>query len=309
MPTRTRRRTLRKHRGRVPVITTPVSAAPISEATPMLDDLHVDVIDVEQAVVAEFPEVQLGDPAALTLAEAAARADTVRFEVRYALTANSVIAQTTAVSNQMIRHVGWSTIYDYATEGTTRMATNTFDTNTAYYLNTAATNVWTAWNGTGTAASSSSVTQIWADWQTSAGTTTLPVYRPPARREPTPEEIAAIEERQRRWDAEQAERARVQAEADVRARALLLDVLTDEQREEFVATERFRVRGSKGGVYEVRCNSGVSGNVRGRPHMGGRERSYCIHPTNGVPRHDTYLAQKLLLEHDEDEFLRVANAS
>jgi hypothetical protein len=33
----------------------------------------------------------------------------------------------------------------------------------------------------------------------------------------------------------------------------------------------------------------------------------CVHPMIGVPDSDTMLAQKLLLEHDEDRCIRVAN--
>jgi hypothetical protein len=38
-------------------------------------------------------------------------------------------------------------------------------------------------------------------------------------------------------------------------------------------------------------------------------KQYCIHPRMDVPAEDTALAQKLMLESEEDRFLRVANAS
>ena len=43
---------------------------------------------------------------------------------------------------------------------------------------------------------------------------------------------------------------------------------------------------------------------------GGRPAEvYCIHPSEWVPHEDNMLAQKLMLEYDEESFLRIANRS
>lgn len=93
-----------------------------------------------------------------------------------------------------------------------------------------------------------------------------------------------------------------------RAATLLEQHLTRAQRQELAQYGRFTViaRGSQR-VYRV--HRGRAGNVQlldaqGRPVMG---RTYCCHPAAAVPDEDTMLSQKLMIEHDEQEFLRLAN--
>lgn len=98
-----------------------------------------------------------------------------------------------------------------------------------------------------------------------------------------------------------------------RARKLLVENLTEEQRAEFEEKKQFHVRSRSGKLYRV--THGVAGNiyrvenVTESPKWGERRR-FCIHPTDHeVPAEDVMLAQKLWLEGNEEEFLRVANAS
>lgn len=89
-----------------------------------------------------------------------------------------------------------------------------------------------------------------------------------------------------------------------RARAVLLAHLDDAQRAEYEQYRRFRVRGQDGREYEIR--HGRQQNVYLR-----ESRNwvilYCItHPS--MPDEDIMLAQKLMLEANIAEFLRVANA-
>lgn len=54
---------------------------------------------------------------------------------------------------------------------------------------------------------------------------------------------------------------------------------------------------------------GWSGNVEEIDDAGKATVRYCIHPTIGVPHPDNQLAQKLMLEHDEAGFRKVACAT
>lgn len=111
-------------------------------------------------------------------------------------------------------------------------------------------------------------------------------------------------EAQRRHDRVQRLRARV---ADRRAVALLNEVLDDEQRASWADHQRFRVTAGSGRIYEI--TNGFVGNIYRLNDEGERETSYCIHGSGPLPVADHVLAQKLLLEANEDEFLRIANES
>lgn len=95
--------------------------------------------------------------------------------------------------------------------------------------------------------------------------------------------------------------------ADKKAERLMLRYLTNEQKEEYLNFQNFKVRTLRGNVYRIR--KGRSGNVDRLDDRGRVTGSYCAHPANDVPNCDTMLAQKLMLEHDEDSFLSVANRS
>jgi hypothetical protein len=91
-----------------------------------------------------------------------------------------------------------------------------------------------------------------------------------------------------------------------RARKLLWANLAPDQRRELRRKGRFHVTGSKGNVYRIA--SSVPFNVR---LAGEAKRSrifFCLEAEDpDLPMEDIMLAQKLLLETDEGEFLRLAN--
>jgi hypothetical protein len=91
-----------------------------------------------------------------------------------------------------------------------------------------------------------------------------------------------------------------------RARKLLLSLLDARQRREFEQHGHFHVHlHTADGVrrYRIRDYKGVERvDERGRVL-----RRYCIHPPTDFPAEDTAVAQLMLLETDEAEFLRVAN--
>lgn len=102
---------------------------------------------------------------------------------------------------------------------------------------------------------------------------------------------------------EEYERQQVEgAEASRVARELLLELLTPEQQRTFIETHHFDVRSQRGRTYRLYMGSNTALlGADGLPDI-----TYCIH-TSGVPREDELLGFKLLLEANEEEFLRVAN--
>jgi hypothetical protein len=88
------------------------------------------------------------------------------------------------------------------------------------------------------------------------------------------------------------------------ARELLLSHLDEEQTEEWQRCRRFHVQ-TANGERTYRIREGITGNIR-LIREGQEVEEYCIHPS-GYPIEDTLLTQKLLLETDEEEFLRIAN--
>lgn len=85
---------------------------------------------------------------------------------------------------------------------------------------------------------------------------------------------------------------------------LLLKCLTPAQRAEFERTSAFKVRGSKSGQ-QYRITYATTANIEVIEPPGTVVRRLCAGPV-GVPIPAVMLAQKLMLEADEPEFLRIA---
>jgi len=128
-------------------------------------------------------------------------------------------------------------------------------------------------------------------------------------REPTAEELQA------RLRQEQEYRVRAEAslleqkKAREKAEALLREFLSAEQIEALEKRNAFQLESiSKDGSrkrYEIQ--RGRQGNVFLLDQKGERVEKYCIHPFEYVPDADTMLTQKLLLESNEELFLKTAN--
>jgi hypothetical protein len=110
----------------------------------------------------------------------------------------------------------------------------------------------------------------------------------------------------------EAERARLQQEqerseaARTRAHALLLSHLTPAQRQTFEANKWFVVEGGRSKTrYRIRSHA-CAGNIE---LLDGEQVTHrlCGHCDHTIPLGDQLLAQKLMLELDEDEFLKLAN--
>lgn len=105
--------------------------------------------------------------------------------------------------------------------------------------------------------------------------------------------------------ARQAEAARVQAAATDRAMELLKAHLTPAQRKTFDENKWFIVEGGKTKQqYRIHARGSVSANV----DVVGEKYRLCAHAEySSMPYADHLLAQKVMLELDEDAFLRIAN--
>lgn len=106
--------------------------------------------------------------------------------------------------------------------------------------------------------------------------------------------------------AEEGLSRKEQKRARKRARQLLHQNLTPEQRRELKRKGYFHVWGSKGNVYRIA--SAFPFNVRLAGWAKDSRIYFCLEAEDPqVPVEDVMLAQKLLLSTDEGEFLRVAN--
>lgn len=104
-------------------------------------------------------------------------------------------------------------------------------------------------------------------------------------------------------DTVRAHRERVAAQR--RARRLLLSCLSQRQQKEYRETQAFTVVGSRGQRYLIK--KGRQHNVFRIGERGQSELEFCITLDASLPDEDVMLAQKLLLEVDEEEFFRRSN--
>lgn len=93
--------------------------------------------------------------------------------------------------------------------------------------------------------------------------------------------------------------------ASERARELLYELLDEEQQAEFESKRYFHVETADGRRrYRIVKGNGV------REVKDDRVTSYlCIHPEKYLPDEDVMVAQKLMIETDEEAFLEIANAT
>lgn len=185
-------------------------------------------------------------------------------------------------------------------------------------LETCATTTATAWptSWIETTASITNAATTWVVWNgrlQPAAPSREQVHRGGFRLPTLEEAIAANRAREERLDQLLARTRAAQAEAaKARAQLLLRENLTDQQKAE-LADKRFftltKIDSATGERRHYRIHTGRAGNVEQVDENGQRLARYCIHPKISCPDEDTMLAQKLMLETCEPEFLRVANRS
>lgn len=91
--------------------------------------------------------------------------------------------------------------------------------------------------------------------------------------------------------------------AHQRSLELLLECLTPAQRAEFHRMRAFTVQGESGRRYRI--TYGTTANIEVLAQAGWVEHRLCAGP-EGLPAPAVMLAQKLMLESREEEFLRIA---
>ena len=168
--------------------------------------------------------------------------------------------------------------------------------------------VWMTWSSTTSSGTTNCIDECtWQTWKQTVTTGTTPRVITLVARNPVTETDA---QRAARVAARMAEEKQNRL-AKKRARVLLLTHLTVAQRRAMKRTGAFRVVSrSSGNAYLIETRYGQSRNVKRLGDAGQVISTLCAHPQAvQVPDEDAYLAQKLMLEHAEDEFLRIANVS
>jgi hypothetical protein len=180
---------------------------------------------------------------------------------------------------------------------------------TTCYGNTTTDAAWRYWVDDGTS-STTSVTitdadcyTVWSHWEVIQRGVVEHVYK-----EPTPEQKAAQEaaaEERRRRQAEKEERDRLAAQ---KADELLESLLTEEAIRVY-RKHRYIEAWSKSGR-RFKIKHGRAHNIIELDKAGKEVRKFCVHVTpHDIPNTDNMLAQKLLIEHQEDVFHKLANVT
>jgi hypothetical protein len=155
---------------------------------------------------------------------------------------------------------------------------------------------WVAWNAMYVTGTTTNV-QCWDSWnQLYSQQTAMATNQVMATPQPSQ---AQLDE----WKVLAEKSRKAAEEARVRAETLLVEHLDPHQRESYQKDKLFIVETPKKNRYKLSMNHAP------RKLEGTKEVvSYCIH-TYGVPREDELLGFKLLLEANEDQFLKTANAT
>lgn len=125
----------------------------------------------------------------------------------------------------------------------------------------------------------------------------------PAREVPE-EERLAIEARQEEARIEREAKAKEKEEAKEKALKLLMDNLNQRQIEAFERDECIPVDAPSGNKYRIKKGRQV--NIEALDADGNVTHKLCAHPDVNCPDYDTMLAQKLMLERCEEQFLGIA---
>lgn len=200
-------------------------------------------------------------------------------------------------------------------------------TATAYYAGTSNyVGPWEYWcsGGTSTTPTSTITDTIYKAWVIKSSEDEGSAYASQIR--PKQSHIESEADRTARLQREQANRQAAELQrlnelarreaavkereaAVAKAERLLLETLKEEQRKQYQKDRHFDVI-TKDGKRRYRIHHGSSGNVKLLNEKGHSVKSYCIHAVDqGIPNEDNMLLQKLLIEHDEERFLKTANIS
>jgi len=187
------------------------------------------------------------------------------------------------------------------------------------------TSIWSGWNTTATITASAitttdSYSTVWYDWNTTSGTATAwttwvttPTVVEGSYSTISYGSASALTEEQI-----VVEQQRIQAAADrameerkvatTKAKTLLKSLLDEKQREQLERAQFFDFVSQTG--RKMRIKQGHARNIDVLGEDGKRIQTLCAHPSQyGLVDEDHMVAQFLTLRHNENEFMRVANAS
>jgi hypothetical protein len=175
----------------------------------------------------------------------------------------------------------------------------------AYYetsSNSTAT-IWCEWTSGTSSSNATCGTEIhWLQWTSETAATSN--CRP---RERTAAEIERDRLAAERREQERKEREKQQRAAVARSTELLREWLDEKERQRFDREKKFHVVAQSGRRYEIDVSKRQH-NVFELDAKGKRIVEHCILANAfDLPLADNALAQKLLLEADEDQFRRIAN--
>lgn len=166
---------------------------------------------------------------------------------------------------------------------------------------------WNQWNTWGTATTSYTYTTTvqWDNWNTKYNETEF-------QRDARKQREAAYEAAREVREAEYKARENRQKAAQAKAKDTFLEHLSPEQLEEYLLHDSVTVIGSDKRRYLIHTDRGLAGNVEvfeeDQPIL-----RLCAHPRDYVqgeqdplPKHDHFFAQMLQIQHDAEEFCRVA---
>ena len=192
-----------------------------------------------------------------------------------------------------------------------------FDT-TDSSLSTNAT-IWSEWTCSATTGDDWAITNnhVWTTWSVATTYATTAIDRLSqqldrladvfAPQDAAAQAEAAARAERRRVESEQAQ-AR-QQEATRKARALLDSFLSEQQRQQLQRQQFFEVI-ARGSRTRYRIHAGAHGNIERLDSRGRVVAKLCCHvKDHSLPDEDHMLIQRLMLEHNEDEFVKTANVT
>lgn len=175
---------------------------------------------------------------------------------------------------------------------------------------TSTADTWSLWTASNTSCTTTSTNElIFRDWALARVRTEHGRFRQRIEAGMTPEERERLKrEREERAEArriEREERMKKREAAILKAERLLRSCLTPEQEETLTKDHYFEVTGGKTGTkYRIRRGRHINIEVLGA--RGQVKEKICFAPRVDCPDADAMLCQKLMLELDEEEALRVA---
>jgi hypothetical protein len=95
-------------------------------------------------------------------------------------------------------------------------------------------------------------------------------------------------------------------DSQAKAGKLLNLLLSDKQKEEIKVDSCFRVRGGKSSATYLIYRFGCTGNIKKVLFPGIRYQTFCLVISEAAPLEDHLIAQMLLIQFDEDRFLKIA---